>query len=156
MNAQWFSDLQWNASVWIGAALCLGVLEVLLGTSFFLLCLSGVCVGVGSIVYWIPDLNLEMQWFIFGLGSLASIMAWRHYLQKPSKKRGLHSSLNRRAEGYIGRTFALCEPIVNGRGKIRVDDSLWLVEGHDAPVGTRVEVTGVDGVILKVKVGSPL
>jgi hypothetical protein len=33
--------------------------------------------------------------------------------------------LNRRGEQYVGRTFTLEEPIVNGHGKIRVDDSTW-------------------------------
>jgi membrane protein implicated in regulation of membrane protease activity len=36
-------------------------------------------------------------------------------------------------------------------GKIRVDDTTWKIRGEDCPVGTRVEVTGVDGTIFKVE-----
>lgn len=60
-------------------------------------------------------------------------------------------NLNRRGQQYIGRTFTLSEPIVNGLGKITVDDSTWKIHGKDCAEGTRVTVTGVDGVILKVE-----
>ena len=60
-------------------------------------------------------------------------------------------NLNRRGQQYVGRTFTLDEPIVNGLGKIHVDDSTWKIEGNDCPAGTKVKVTGVDGVILKVE-----
>lgn len=149
---QWLSHLSWTAPVWIGAALLLALLEVLLGSSFFLLCLGAVCFMVGSIVYCVPHLSAEMQLLIFSTGSLLSIAVWRHYLRK---KKGefshSHSTLNRRAEQYIGRRFMLSEPIINGRGKIRVDDSAWPVEGPELPKGAQVEITGVDGVILKAK-----
>ena len=59
--------------------------------------------------------------------------------------------LNRRAEQYVGRVFTLQEPIVNGRGRLRVDDTVWRVEGEDCPAGTAVEVTGVDATLLRVR-----
>ena len=43
------------------------------------------------------------------------------------------------------------EPIENGFGKVRVGDSLWRDTGGDAAAGTRVRVTGVDGVVLVVE-----
>ena len=152
MMDQWFSHLSWTAPAWVGVALLLAVLEVLLGSSFFLLCLGAVCLIVGSIVYLVPHLSTEVQLLIFATGSLLGIGIWRHYLRKgkvgPAHK---HATLNRRAEQYIGRTFTLSEPIINGRGKIRVDDSTWQVAGPELPVGAQVEITGVDGVILKAK-----
>jgi hypothetical protein len=60
-------------------------------------------------------------------------------------------NLNRRAEQYIGRRFVLETAIVNGQGKARVGDSLWLVDGPDLPTGAAIEVVGVDGSTLKVK-----
>jgi len=50
----------------------------------------------------------------------------------------------------IGRRVMVVEPIVNGRGKVKVGDSVWLVEGADCAVGSLVEVVGVQGVTLKV------
>jgi membrane protein implicated in regulation of membrane protease activity len=58
--------------------------------------------------------------------------------------------LNRRAEIYLGRTFTLERPIVDGRGRLRVDDTVWLVEGPDLPAGARVQVIGVDNTLLRV------
>jgi len=59
--------------------------------------------------------------------------------------------LNLRAGRLQGRTFILAEPIVEGSGRVQVDDSVWQVRGPDAPAGARVKVTGSDGAILTVE-----
>jgi hypothetical protein len=43
------------------------------------------------------------------------------------------------------------QPIVNGKGKIKVEDSIWRVSGIDMHKGTKVCVIDVDGDILKVE-----
>ena len=50
-----------------------------------------------------------------------------------------------------GRLATLREPIVNGVGKIRVDDTTWKISGPDCAAGAKVLVTGVDGVVLRVE-----
>ena len=50
--------------------------------------------------------------------------------------------LNQRVNAFVGRTTVLHEPIVNGEGKVSMDDALWKVTGTDAPAGSRVRVTG--------------
>ena len=50
----------------------------------------------------------------------------------------------------VGRSGDLVEPIVNGRGRVKIDDSTWRAEGSDAPIGTRIVVVGVQGATLKV------
>lgn len=61
--------------------------------------------------------------------------------------------LNDRAASLIGQSFALDQAIENGFGRIRVGDSLWRVNGVDAPAGVRVRVTAVaeDGMTLIVE-----
>ncbi|MDF2996807.1 MAG: hypothetical protein K0R27_2444 [Xanthobacteraceae bacterium] len=59
--------------------------------------------------------------------------------------------LNRRAEALVGRVFTLDEPISGGSGRVRVDDTVWRVEGADAPAGSRVVVERVDGATLHVR-----
>ena len=49
--------------------------------------------------------------------------------------------LNRRVEGLVGRTATLEEPISEGKGRIRLDDSTWIVQGPDMPAGARVRIT---------------
>jgi NfeD-like C-terminal, partner-binding len=45
----------------------------------------------------------------------------------------------------------LVEPIVNGRGRIRLGDASWTVTGPDLSAGATVEITGADGVVLQVR-----
>jgi membrane protein implicated in regulation of membrane protease activity len=92
----------------------------------------------------------ESQIMIFSALSVLSILVFRRFL----KRHPIQSDrplLNQRTAGYVGRVFMLEEPIINGRGKIRVDDSTWRVEGEDCPAGARVRVTDAEGVILKVE-----
>jgi membrane protein implicated in regulation of membrane protease activity len=60
-------------------------------------------------------------------------------------------TLNRRGEQYVGRVFTLEEAIVNGVGKIKVDDSIWKVMGEDMDDGGKVKVIGIDGTVFKVE-----
>jgi inner membrane protein len=59
--------------------------------------------------------------------------------------------LNRRKMGYVGRTFTLKEPIVDGRGRLTIEDTVWEIEGPDLSAGARVKVTAVSGMSLIVE-----
>ena len=59
--------------------------------------------------------------------------------------------LNRRGESYIGRIFTLDGAIVDGRGRLKIDDTVWLVAGPDLPAGTHVRVAGADNTLLLVE-----
>ena len=98
-----------------------------------------------------PEMTWQIQLLIFAVLSLLSILVWRYFLRdrfpSPVPKR----VLNRRGASYVGRTFTLKEPIVDGNGLLHVDDSRWKVEGEDLPAGTKVKVTGIEGTVLKVE-----
>jgi hypothetical protein len=134
---------------WWVFAVVLIVIEIIApGTAYFLW--MGVAAGVVGVVLMLaPNLTWEWQLLIFAVCSVASIVLWRVYARK-NPPRTDEPHLNRRGEQYIGRTFTLAEPIVNGLGKLRVDDTTWRIEGTDLPTGTRVRVTGVNGTILRV------
>jgi len=135
---------------WWVLGVILVVLEVFSPGAFFLwMAISAGIVGLATLL--LPELGWEIQILIFALFSVISIVAWRLYLQKyptPSDQ----PRLNRRGEQYVDRIFTLSEPVVNGEGKIKVDDSTWKIRGDDCPAGTRVKVVGVDGVVLQVMV----
>ena len=61
------------------------------------------------------------------------------------------ATLNRADRGLIGREAVLAEPIVQGSGRLRFDDTLWRVEGPDLPAGARVRVVGLAGTVLRVE-----
>jgi inner membrane protein len=62
--------------------------------------------------------------------------------------------LNRRNQALIGRVFTLEKPIVDGIGTVRIDDTVWRVNGPDRPSGSRVRVTRADGATLAVEPAS--
>jgi membrane protein implicated in regulation of membrane protease activity len=129
-----------------------GVLLILELTSpmFFFLWLGFAAVAVGLLLLAFPAMPLEAQLVLFGILSIIAVVAWRKYREThpPQSDQPL---LNRRGQQYTGRIFTLDHPIVNGVGKIDVDDSTWRVKGPDLEAGTRVRVVGVDGVVFVVE-----
>ena len=124
------------------------VLEALAPGAIFLW--LGISAGVvGLLLLVIPSMTWEIQLLIFSVLSVVAVVAWKKYRPMPAATD--QPTLNRRGEAYIGRTFTLSEPIVNGMGKLRVDDTIWRVSGADMPVGRKVQVTGVDGTTLRVE-----
>ncbi len=134
---------------WLSLAVGLLILEAILPSAFFLW--LGLAAGlVGGLLWIFPEIGWQYQLLLFALFSVVSIVVGRHFfrvqLQATDQPR-----LNRRGEQYIDRVFTLDESIVNGQGKIRVDDSSWKIHGADCSAGSRVKVTGVDGVVLMVE-----
>lgn len=135
---------------WWVLGVILIVLEVFSPGAFFLW--MAISAGiVGLVMLLMPELGWEIQILVFALFSVISIVAWRLYLLKHPTESD-QPRLNRRGEQYIDRIFTLSEPVVNGQGKIKVDDSIWKIRGNDCPAGSRVKVVGVDGVVLLVMV----
>ncbi|GAB4138095.1 MAG: NfeD family protein [Sphingomonadales bacterium] len=144
-----FEDLAFNHWVWLGIALILAVLELVVPAVFFLW-LSIAAVITAGLVFFAPGLGWELHLTVYAV--LAIVITWtgRRYVkrhQTPSEDEGL----NRRAEGLIGRTFTLVEAIDNGVGRIKVGDSAWRVTGPDLPKDSRVKVVGADGSSLHVE-----
>jgi membrane protein implicated in regulation of membrane protease activity len=125
------------------------ILEMLTPGFFFMwLAISGLVTGV--FVGLFPAMSLNLQILIFSLLAILAVTAWRLY----GKKYPVESDqplLNKRGAQYIGQIFTLTEAIVNGRGKIKVDDTLWKVQGEDCEINTKVKVTGIRGTVLDVE-----
>ena len=133
---------------WILAGVLL-IIELSTPVYFFLwLAFSAAAVGFLLLVF--PTIPVEAQLVLFGILSIVAVLAWRRYreIHPPDSDQPL---LNQRGQQYTGRTFTLNNPIVNGVGKVEVDDSTWRVKGPDLPAGTQIKVTGVDGVIFIVE-----
>lgn len=60
--------------------------------------------------------------------------------------------LNRRGAQMVGRMATLAEPIKDGRGRIKLGDTLWRVAGPDLPAGTQVRVTAAADTDLELTV----
>lgn len=138
-----------NLWFWFGFASILIIMEMILGVNFFMLWLGVVAFGIGIVMAVYPALSWELQFTLFAIGSICSLMLWNlHLKNNPTVSDQPH--LNRRCEQYVGRVVTLDTPIVNGRGRVSLDDSVWRIEGPDVPIGTTIKVIDIDGVILKV------
>lgn len=136
----------WN---WWVFALVLFIVEVLVAGTFFLW--MGISAGlVGLVLFFLPDLGWEIQLSLFAIFSVISIIISRIWLAKHARA-ATPSTLNRRGSQYIGREFTLTEPIVNGIGRLNVDDTIWRISGPDMDSGVQIIVDGMDGTILRVK-----
>lgn len=133
---------------WWALAFALLVLEMLV-SGFFFLWLAAAAVLVGLVLWLLPMLSTDMQLFLFAISAVLGIVLW-HVYGKTTTSITDHPLLNKRGQNYIGRVFTVYTPIVNGQGKIKVDDSLWLAQGEDCAVGTKVKVLAVQGTVFKV------
>src|SRR5262245_56466517 len=135
----------WN---WfIAGGILLGLELVAPGAFMLWLGLSALLGGIISLFVSWP---WQAQVVTFAVCSLASIPAWRHFARKVEAPVD-RPFLNRRAEGFVGRTFVLDKPIVDGVGTIRIDDTIWRVSGPDCPAGSRVKIARAEGAELMVE-----
>jgi len=132
---------------WIVGGLILVALEIVVPGVFLLwigvgAILTGAIAAVFGIGSW------EVQSLIFVPLAFASLFLGRKYILKAAPEK--NGTLNRRLAGYIGRRAEVVQAVVNGKGRIRLGDTLWIVQGPDCPEGTMVTVTGVAGSELVV------
>ncbi|MCX7100325.1 MAG: NfeD family protein [Methylobacter sp.] len=137
----------WN---WWVLALVLLVIE-LLAPGFFCLWMATSGFITGLLLLVIPGISIEVQVSVFSVLSVAAISAWKIYGKKHVIETD-HPLLNKRGAQYIGRTFSLYQPIENGEGKIKVDDSIWKVQGPDCSINTKVKVVAICGTVFDVEI----
>jgi membrane protein implicated in regulation of membrane protease activity len=145
--SQFFDHLEfWH---WLILALVLAGIEMLT-PGFFAIWLGGAALITGLVVLVVSSMSWEGQLILFAVLAVVSVLAWYRFGRRMQIATD-DATLNRRGDALVGRTGDLVEPIVNGRGKVKIDDSVWRAEGRDAPIGTRMAVTGVQGAILQVE-----
>ncbi|MDD5268800.1 MAG: NfeD family protein [Methylococcales bacterium] len=134
---------------WWVLALILLAVEILAPGFFFLwMAISGFVTG--ALVLLIPATSMAIQILLFSVLSIVTIISWKFYGKKHTITSD-HPLLNKRGDQYIGRVFSLYEPIKNGQGKIKVDDSIWKVHGEDCDINSRVKVIAIRGTVFEVE-----
>ena len=132
---------------WILAALLAAVEAVAPGIFFIWFGAAAAVVGLAVLI--LPGMGWEIQVFLFAILAAVAVFVGRRFLHR--RMESPDPALNRRGERYVGRQFTLETAIVNGRGSIKVDDSVWRAEGPELPAGRRVKVVGADGTVLRVE-----
>jgi membrane protein implicated in regulation of membrane protease activity len=134
---------------WLALGTVLLILEVF-GAGGYLLWIGVAAAAIGIVTYIFPSMPWELQFVLFAvLSVLTAVYWWRR--QRVVVRQSDQPGLNMRGQELIGRTFTVQDAIIAGRGKIKVNDGVWMVIGPDAPAGSLVRVVSQDGAILKVE-----
>ena len=136
-------------TAWLVAALLLMASEMAI-PEMFLLWLGFAALAVFALVLGVPELPIVWQGVAFGVFSALSIVVYLKFFRNrnaPSDR----PLLNRRGEQLVGQVHPLEQPIVDGRGRLKIGDAFWVAEGPDLPQGTRVRIVAVDGMSLQVR-----
>jgi membrane protein implicated in regulation of membrane protease activity len=134
---------------WMLLGLILLTLEILAPGVIFL------WLGVAAILVGVVDLAFQISWqtelMAFGFLALILVFVGRTLMNRFRKLETDRPMLNERSKSLIGKEFSLAEPIIDGRGRIKVLDSYWRVTGPDCEAGGKVRVINADGASLQVE-----
>lgn len=113
--------------------------------------IAALITGALSLVLWEVSLwTWQVQLVLFSVLAVASTLLGRRLLGTGHVVTD-EPMLNLRTASLVGRTATLAEPITEGRGRIRLDDTHWSVQGPDLPAGTKVKVIAGNGRDLTVE-----
>lgn len=135
---------------WVILGLILIGLEMMAPGTFLMW--PGIAAIVVSLLYIpMPDLQWTGALTIWAILSFVSVVGWISWRKKNPAAPSGDPTLNRRGQQYIGRTVTLTSPIVNGRGEVRIDDTVWrAVADRDFSEGAQVKILAVEGTSLRI------
>ena len=132
---------------WLSLAAITAGLEILLPGAF-MIWLSAAALAT-AITVGLLGIGWGWQLAAFAVFALAAVLASQR-LKARNPITSDDPALNRRGARLVGESVMVVEPIVGGRGRVKLGDGEWIAQGPDAPAGTRMRITGADGAILTV------
>jgi membrane protein implicated in regulation of membrane protease activity len=138
-------------SWWVLGMLLLAAELLMPGVFLVWIGLAAIATGALSLLLW--DLSIwswQVQALVFAAAAVVFTLAGRRHFGRADIGSD-QPLLNQRGASLVGRTATLAEPIREGRGRIRLDDTIWIVSGPDLPTGTQVRVTASNGRDLTVE-----
>ena len=137
---------------WIVGLIFLGLEIIVPGVFLLWIGLAAIVVGAMSFPLWGTSFwGWQTQFLVFAVFALALALLGRRLSSSNSETD--QPMLNRRIEGLVGRTATLEEPIRDGKGRVRLDDTTWIVQGPDMPIGAKVRITAAQAGSLTVEPG---
>ncbi|HUN40185.1 MAG TPA: NfeD family protein [Acetobacteraceae bacterium] len=97
------------------------------------------------------DLSLERQIIAFVVCSCIACFGGYFVYKRTRDRPDSDAVLNQRDRAMLGARAVVSTSIVNGEGKVRIGDTVWLAEGPDLAEGTPVVVSAVHGSRLVVR-----
>ena len=132
---------------WIVAGVLL-LLE-LMTPGVFSMWLALAAASVGITDYFI-DLSWQLELLAFAGFSLVYVYLARPWYSKTRPPTSDLPHLNQRIYAFVGHTYVLAEPIINGQGKLDIEGTRWDVLGPNLAKGSTVRVSAVEGMKLRV------
>ncbi len=132
---------------WIVAGVLL-LLE-LMTPGVFAMWLAFAAASVGIADYFF-DLNWQLELLAFAGFSLVYVYLARPWYSKSNLQNSDQPNLNQRIYSFVGKSYVLHEPIVDGEGKLDIEGTRWDVLGPDLARGATVKVIAVEGMKLRV------
>jgi hypothetical protein len=146
MNAIANMDPNW---FWLSAGVLMAAAEIV-APGFFLMWLGIAAIITGVVAWIMPDLAVPAQVGLFAILSVSAVYAARKWLvDNPIASDD--PLLNDRGGRLAGEVVTVIEAIENGKGRVKVGDSVWIARGADAAEGSKVRVTGANGAELLVE-----
>lgn len=135
---------------WLAAGLLIAAGEMVV-PGFVLMWFGIAALTVGVVTAFSPEIGWAVQLTLFALITGALLGGWWMY-QRSRPPKSTESQFNRRADGMIGKTITLTDAIQYGSGRSFSGDTLWQLNGSDAPKGAKVRVVSVsDDSVLHVE-----
>lgn len=133
---------------WMSLAFILIAMEMMVPGAYL------VWIGLAALVTGLLDLVLPINWIaqllIFGVLSVVfSVIGSKLY--DPKKIKSDKPDLNNTIAQLVGREAKVVVAIEAKRGKIKLGDTLWNVEGPAAEIGQLVRITGGESNLLTVE-----
>ena len=112
--------------------------------------IAAIATGTLSLLFWETVWwGWQLQLLIFAVFAVIAILIGRRYFAQATES--AEPLLNQRGESLVGRTAVLKDAIAEGRGRVKLDDTTWSVQGPDMPAGTRVKIVACHGRDLMVE-----
>jgi membrane protein implicated in regulation of membrane protease activity len=113
----------------------------------------GIAGGITALASFVFDLPLTTQLTIFvcccAVSCISGNLVYRRLLSRSTGE----DVLNQRNLSTVGKKGVVADALLNGHGKVKLGDTVWLAEGPNLAVGTPIVVTSVRGTVVIV---SPL
>ena len=132
---------------WIVAGVLL-LLE-LMTPGVFAMWLALAAASVGITDYFV-DLSWQLELLVFAGFALVYVYLARPWYSKRKLQNSDQPNLNQRIYSFVGKSYVLHEPIVDGEGKLDIEGTRWDVLGPNLAKGATVKVTAVEGMKLRV------
>ncbi|CAM1629124.1 C-terminal domain [Bartonella choladocola] len=139
----------WN---WMVLGFILLLLELIFPGVFFVwFGLGALLTALVSLLFyhlpWVASWEVEVIFFL--IFSIIMVLIGRNFFRRDRETD--EPLLNRRTDQIIGKRVVLEEPVRDGKGRIRVDDTIWRIKGPDLPEGTEVKVVAFENGVFTIE-----